>query len=119
MRSARPSPTSRRGRGPAVAGDGDLRDIGDVVEADLLDLTRWPTGMRVIIRRDGPHAGAQLSPLEEAEGWRYNPSPPTPGWVSWRCEAPHRAHACVEDRNRHAKDSGLGAFPSREFANQA
>ncbi len=31
-------------------------------------------------------------------------------------EARHRAHARVEDRIRHAKDSGLGRFPSREFA---
>ena len=30
-------------------------------------------------------------------------------------EARHRAHARVEDRIRHAKDSGLGRFPSREF----
>jgi hypothetical protein len=35
-------------------------------------------------------------------------------------EARHRAHARVEDRIRHAKDSGLGRFPSREFSiNQA
>ena len=35
-------------------------------------------------------------------------------------EARHRAHARVEDRIRHAKDAGLGRFPSREFAiNQA
>ena len=35
-------------------------------------------------------------------------------------EARHRAHARVADRIRHAKDSGLGRFPSREFAiNQA
>jgi hypothetical protein len=31
-------------------------------------------------------------------------------------EARHRAHARVEDRIRHAKDSGLGRFPSRDFA---
>jgi hypothetical protein len=30
-------------------------------------------------------------------------------------EARHRAHARVEDRIRHAKDTGLGRFPSREF----
>jgi hypothetical protein len=35
-------------------------------------------------------------------------------------EARRRAHARVEDRIRHAKDSGLGRFPSREFSiNQA
>ena len=31
-------------------------------------------------------------------------------------EARHRAHARVEDRIRHAMDSGLGRFPSRDFA---
>jgi hypothetical protein len=31
-------------------------------------------------------------------------------------EARHRAHARVEDRIRHAKDTGLGRLPSREFA---
>jgi hypothetical protein len=30
-------------------------------------------------------------------------------------EARHRAHARVEDRIRHAKDSGIGRFPSREY----
>jgi hypothetical protein len=30
-------------------------------------------------------------------------------------EARHRAHARVEDRIRHAKDTGLGRLPSREY----
>ena len=35
-------------------------------------------------------------------------------------EARHRAHARVEDRIKAAKDTGLGRFPSREYAiNQA
>jgi hypothetical protein len=35
-------------------------------------------------------------------------------------EARHRVHARVEDRIRHAKDTGLGRLPSREFTlNQA
>lgn len=35
-------------------------------------------------------------------------------------EARHRAHARVETRIRHAKDCGIGRFPSREYAiNQA
>ena len=36
--------------------------------------------------------------------------------IARRLEARHRAHARVEDRIRHAKDNGLGRFPSREFA---
>ncbi|MCI0685623.1 MAG: transposase, partial [Sporichthyaceae bacterium] len=31
-------------------------------------------------------------------------------------EARHRAHARVEDRIRAAKDTGIGRFPSRQFA---
>jgi hypothetical protein len=107
---------------PAVDADGGIRDGGDVVEVtDLLDLTRWPAGMRVIIRRERPHPGAQLSLFEERDGWRYQ-AVATNTMVDQLAflEARHRAHARVEDRIRHAKDSGLGRFPSREFAiNQA
>ena len=77
--------------------------------------------MRVIIRRERPHPGAQLSLFEEADGWRYQAfaTNTAVGQLAF-LEARHRAHARVEDRIRHAKDSGLGRFPSREFAiNQA
>jgi hypothetical protein len=51
---------------PAMDADGGVREGGEVVEvSDLLDLTRWPAGMRVIIRRERPHPGAQLSLFEE------------------------------------------------------
>jgi len=107
---------------PAVDADGQVRAGGDVTEVtDLLDLTRWPAGMRVIIRRERPHPGAQLSLFEEADGWRYQAvaTNTTTGQLAF-LEARHRAHARVEDRIRHAKDTGLGRFPSREFTiNQA
>jgi len=77
--------------------------------------------MRIIIRRERPHPGAQLSLLEEADGWRYQAIATNTkvGQLAF-LEARHRAHARVEDRIRHAKDSGLGRFPSREFTiNQA
>jgi hypothetical protein len=106
----------------AVDAEGGIRAGGDVAEVtDLLDLTRWPAGMRVIIRRERPHPGAQLSLFEEADGWRYQAfaTNTRAGQLAF-LEARHRAHARVEDRIRHAKDSGLGRFPSREFAiNQA
>ena len=107
---------------PAIDADGEVRDGGDVVEiTDLLDLTRWPAGMRVLIRRERPHPGAQLSLFEQADGWRYQAvaTNTNTGQLPF-LEARHRAHARVEDRIRHAKDTGLGRFPSREFAiNQA
>ena len=106
----------------AVDADGAIRDGGDVVEVtDLLDLTRWPPRMRVILRREHPHPGAQLSLFEEADGWRYQAfaTNTAVGQLAF-LEARHRAHARVEDRIRHAKDTGLGRFPSREYKiNQA
>ena len=106
---------------PALTADGEPRENGDVVEiTGMLDLTTWPTGMRVIVRREHPHPGAALSLFEHADGWRYqavatNTPVDNGGQVSF-LEARHRAHARVEDRIRHAKDAGIGRFPSREFA---
>ncbi|NYG60252.1 hypothetical protein BJ980_003175 [Nocardioides daedukensis] len=73
--------------------------------------------MRVIVRRERPHPGAQLSSFEEADGWRYQAfvTNTKHGQLAF-LEARHRAHARVEDRIRHAKDTGMGRFPSREFA---
>lgn len=67
------------------------------------------------------HPGAQLSLFEQRDGWRYQAFATNTGTGQLAfLEARHRAHARVEDRIRHAKDAGLGRFPSREFAiNQA
>jgi len=106
----------------AVTTDGEVRDGAEVAEVTgLLDLHRWPAGMRVIVRRERPHPGAQLSLLEEADGWRYQAFATNTrvGQLAF-LEARHRAHARVEDRIKAAKDTGLGRFPSREYAiNQA
>jgi hypothetical protein len=105
----------------ALDADGGVRDGGDIAElTDLIDpavLGKWPPGMRVIVRRERPHPGAQLSLFEENDGWRYQAfvTNTSTGQLAF-LEARHRAHARVEDRIRHAKDSGLGRFPSREFA---
>ena len=103
---------------PATNADGDVREGGDVAEiTNLLDLTGWPVGMRLIVRREQPHPGAQLSLFEEADGWRYQVVATNTGVGQLAfLEARHRAHARVEDRIRNAKDSGLGRFPSRDFA---
>jgi hypothetical protein len=110
---------------PAVDADGGVRDGGDVAElTGLLErqvLAAWPAGMRVIVRRERPHPGAQLSLFEERDGHRYQAFVTNTGVGQLGfLEARHRAHARVEDRIRHAKDSGLGRFPSRAFTiNQA
>jgi hypothetical protein len=69
---------------------------------------RWPNGMRVIVRRERPCPGAQLSLFEERDDRRYQAfvTNTTNGQLAL-LEARHQAHARVEDRIRHAKDTGL------------
>ena len=101
----------------ALDADGEVRTGAHVAElTGLLDLRKWPAGMRVIVRREKPHPGAGLTLCEQADGWRYQAfaTNTTHGQLAF-LEARHRAHARVEDRIRIAKDSGLGRFPSREF----
>jgi hypothetical protein len=92
---------------PALDADGGVRAGGDVAEiTGLLDLSGWPAGMRVIVRRELLHPGAQLSLFEHSDGWRYQAfgHQTATGQLSF-LEARHRAHARVEDlhppRQRH------------------
>jgi len=107
---------------PALTAEGDPREGAQVAElTGLLHLPGWPQGMRVIVRRERPHPGAQLTLFEARDGWRYIAfiTNTTTGQLQW-LEARHRAHARVEDRIRCAKDTGLRRLPSRSFAiNQA
>lgn len=133
----------------AIDTDGELRtsrdDDGTTVEAahvaeitGLLrsngDLDTWPDDMRVIVRRELPHPGAQLSLFEERDGYRYQlfatniPTRPArqasdPNRFLQNLaylDAAYRSHARVEDRIRTGKDTGLARFPSKAHAiNQA
>jgi hypothetical protein len=105
---------------PAIEADGQLREHAEVAELTglLPGLTDagWPPGMRVIVRREHPHPGAQLSLFDQDHGLRYQCfATDTPCGQLAHLEARHRAHARVEDRIRCAKDTGLGRFPSRLF----
>jgi DDE family transposase len=106
----------------ALTAEGEAREGAQVAElTGLLLLPGWPAGMRVIVRRERPHPGAQLTLFEARDGWRYTAlvTNTTTGQLQW-LEVRHRAHARVEDRIRCAKDTGLRRLPSREFAiNQA
>jgi hypothetical protein len=110
---------------PAIDIDGDPRESAAVAELTGVlppgALADYPSGTRIIVRRERPHPGAQLDLIETRDGWRYTcfaTDTPT-GQHAW-LDARHRCHARVEDRIRCAKDTGLGRFPSRQFAiNQA
>ena len=97
--------------------DGEARDGAWVAEiTDLLDLSAWPEGCRVIIRRERPHPGAQLR-FTDADGHRFTAFiTDTPGGQLADREVRHRSHARVEDRIRCGKDTGLRNLPCRGFA---
>jgi len=53
--------------------------------------------MRVLVRREGPHPGAQLT-FSDADGWRFQTfATDTEVGQLAQLEARHRAHARVED----------------------
>jgi hypothetical protein len=112
---------------PAVDVDGQPRPVDEAAVAEITRLlpervlAAYPAGTRIIVRRERPHPGAQLDLIEQRDGYRYTGiATDTPaGQHAW-LDARHRAHARVEDCIRCGRDTGLGRFPSRDFAiNQA
>jgi hypothetical protein len=56
----------------ATEDDDTVRDGAWVAEiTDGLDLSAWPEGSRVIVRKERPRPGAQLSLFDEIEGLRH------------------------------------------------
>lgn len=98
---------------PAVDAEGRHRDGAHVAElTGLLPagmLADYPPGTRILVRRERPHPGAQLSVFEDRDGWRYA-TDTSAGQLAF-LDARHRAHARVEDRIRCGKNTGLGRFP--------
>ena len=105
---------------PAYDGDGGMRDGAFVADATgLLNLSSWPKGMRVIIRSERPHPGAQLR-ITDITGTGSPRSPPTPHAGSFAdLELRHRRRARAEDRIRCSKDTGLMNLPLHSLAQNA
>lgn len=106
---------------PALNQDGSLRYGAEVAElTSMADLASYPAGTRIIVRRERPHPGAQLSLFDTVEDLRHQvfltDTPVAGGGSAQFLEVRHRGHATVEDRIRCGKNTGLGRFPSRQFA---
>lgn len=93
---------------PAIETAGGIRDGAWVAEAtDLVDLSAWPAGTRLILRKERAHPGAQLR-FTDPDGHRITgfltdtPAGVIPGQLAG-LELRHRQHARVEDRIRGAK----------------
>lgn len=108
---------------PAISADGaDWRDHAEVTEITHLvqgvfNTTRtWPTGLRMIARRELPHPGAQLT-FTDIDGHRYQVfvtdlDDPDIAYL----EALYRGRGRVERQICDTKATGLTNLPSHSFA---
>lgn len=101
---------------PAVETSGEVREGAWVAEltGDLLD--GWAKGMRLIVRKERPHPGAQLR-ITDADGMRITCfATNTPDRPIAELELRHRLRARAEDRIRVARSTGLRNLPLHETA---
>ncbi len=113
----------KRAWSPAISADGsEWRDHGEVVEithlvSDIFDSTRaWPSGLRMIARRELPHPGAQLT-FTDLDGHRYQVfvtdlDDPDIAYL----EALYRGRGRAERQICDTKATGLTNLPSHSFA---
>ncbi|HUY96404.1 MAG TPA: transposase [Verrucomicrobiae bacterium] len=81
----------------------------------LLNLSLWPSGSRVLVRREEPYPGASYH-FVDPNGLRHQAliTHSQDSDITY-LEARHRLHARVEDRIKEAKECGLGNFPCSGF----
>jgi len=104
---------------PAIRQDGEPREGAWVAELTSgLQLGCWPAGTRVIVRRERPHPGAQLS-FTDHDGHRFLATLTDLAGDPVALECLHRARASAEDRVRAAKQTGLENLPFRDFDHNA
>jgi Transposase DDE domain group 1 len=101
----------------ALDQDGSERKNGEVCEiTETVDLSAWPEDSRLIVRRERPHPGAQLS-FTDHDGYRFQAILTDQDDKDIAVvECRHRQHAHVEDRIRDDNDTGLAKFPFKAFA---
>ncbi|OKI01396.1 transposase [Streptomyces sp. CB02923] len=104
------------GRGGSGEPDGEVRDGAWVTELAGDCLTGWPKGLRLIVREERPHPGAQLR-FADADGMRLTRfATNTIHTPIAELELRHRQRARAEDRIRAARATGLRNLPLRDAA---
>jgi hypothetical protein len=101
----------------ALDADGRPRAGAWVAElTDRIDLSAWPEGTRLIVRKERPHPGAQLR-FTDRDGHRYQCFITDQDDKEIRqLERRHRLHARVEDRIQESQELGLGRLPFQALA---
>jgi len=102
---------------PAIDADGSEREGAWVAElTDDVELAAWPERVRVIVRRERAHPGAQFS-FTDHDGHRFTAFlTDTPGAEIAALELRHRRRARVEDQIRCGKETGMRNLPFGDFA---
>jgi hypothetical protein len=101
----------------ALDQDGGERENGEVAElTEHVELSAWPEHSRLIVRRERPHPGAQLS-FTDHDGYRFQAILTDQDDREIAVlERRHRQRAHVEDRIRDDNDTGLAKLPFKQFA---
>ena len=103
---------------PAIEADGEPRDGAEVADlTNLVDLGTWPTGTRLIVRRERAHPGAQLSLFDDIEGRRHTAFITNQTGDPEVLELAHRQRGAAEDVIRDLKACGYNNWPSEDIVN--
>ena len=113
------TPALRQDGSPRNA-DGDNRAaVAELTDDARIDLSGYPAGARLLVRREPLHPGAQQT-IEEIDGCRFTCFlTDQPGDDLARHDVRHRGHARVEDRIHGAKDTGARNLPCEDFHRNA
>ena len=100
----------------AIDAEGEVREGAWVTElTDEVDLSAWPEGTRLIVRRERPHPGAQFQ-VFDAQGYRHTAFiTDQDGADIAALELRHRRRAKVEDEIRCGKETGMRNLPFAAF----
>jgi hypothetical protein len=108
---------SKRAWKPAITADGgDYREGADIAEITaMVNLDRWPEGTRMIVRREIPHPGAQLT-FTDIDGHRFQAfiTNQTDDDIAY-LEALQRGRGRAEKLICNLKDTGCTNLPSADF----